>query len=319
MEQFSDWLQERAELALCETLYPVGFPLEIATNSAEVIAAAGESWGDHSCEFEREPLRLRVIVEPRREAAPPPPVYRSQRGLLAIVSDRDHFAACDLAARFGWCRISAGTVADRGWFRWYFLEAMVYMLLSYSDVVLVHAACVARQGRGLLLCGSSGSGKSTLAYACARAGWTYLTDDSTVLLQDSRDGEARTKHNVFRFRPEAVTLFPELDGFKESIPPHGKPTVEVPASAFSGMATASRCRIACIVFLDRRREGSALLRPLAAAEALGRLMHEMPDYGQGARHRQEETLASLAAAPAYELRYHAIADAIALLRDRIEE
>src|SRR5207253_1577737 len=115
---------------------------------------------------------LRVIVQPGGAVAPPDPVYRSQRGVQAIVSDRDNFAACDLPARFGWCQVSEGALADRAWFRWHFLDAAVYMMLSHHEVVLVHAACVARRGRGLLLCGSSGSGKSTLAYACARAGWT---------------------------------------------------------------------------------------------------------------------------------------------------
>jgi hypothetical protein len=316
---FSDSLSERAALPISQTLYPLGFPLEITTNSAEVVAAAAESWGSYPGEFEREPIRIRAIVEPRGEADPLPPVYRSQHGLVAIVSDRGNFAACDLAARFGWCQISANTLAARRWFRWYFLEAMTYILLSHSDVTLVHAGCVARQGRGLLLCGSSGSGKSTLAYACARAGWTYITDDGTALLQDSPHREARAKQSLFRFRPEAVALFPELGGYRESKQPNGKPTIEVPPSAFSEIATASRCRIECIVFLDRRKEGGAALRPLASSEALGQLMREMPDYGDLVRHRQEETLANLVAAPAYELRYHALADAIALLQDRVEE
>jgi len=175
-------------LPIVQKFYPLGFPLEIATNSNEVIAAANESWGGFAREFEREPIRVRAVVQPGGAQpggtdSAPEPVYRLQGGLLTIVSGRANFATCDLPARSGWCLAAPQTVADRAWFRWYFLEAMVYMLMSHEDVVLVHGACVVREGRGVLLCGASGAGKSTLAFACARAGWAYLTDDAAALLQ----------------------------------------------------------------------------------------------------------------------------------------
>jgi hypothetical protein len=298
---------------MVQKFYPLGFPLEIATNSSDVIAAAAESWGGSACEFDREPIRLRAIVQPGGADSAPEPVYRLQGGLLTIVSDRANFATCDLSSRSGWCLVPPQTVADRAWFRWYFLEAMVYMLLSYQDVVLVHGACIVREGRGVLLCGPSGAGKSTLAFVCARAGWTYLTDDAAVLLQGSPDREALHRHHHFRFRPEAVRLFPELERYETRVQPNGKPAIEVPASAFPEISTSSRCRIETIVFLDRRSGCAATLRPLAAADAGERLMCEMPDYGGAARIRHAEILAKLVAAPAYELRYDALSEAIGLL------
>ena len=310
---FCDPFFTRLPLPIVQKFYPLGFPLEIATNSSDVMAAATESWGGFACEFEREPIRVRAIVQSGGADSAPEPVYRLQGGLLTIVSDQANFATCDLPSRSGWCVVSPQTVADRPWFQWYFLEAMVYMLLSHQDVVLVHGACVVREGRGLLLCGASGAGKSTLAFACARAGWTYITDDAAVLLQGSPDREALARRHHFRFRPEAVRLIPELERYETRVQPNGKPTIEVPASAFPEISTSARCRIEATVFLDRRSGSAATLRPVAAAEAGERLMGEMPDYGGAARIRHAETIARLVAAPAYELRYDALPEAIGLL------
>ena len=159
-EILCDPTSARVSLPIRHTLYPLGFPLEIATNSPAVIEAARESWGTFTREFERLPVRVRVLVEDGGSDPAPEPVYRSHRELLLIVSDRGNFGCCDLRSRFGWCHIAANMLADRGWFRWFFLEAMVYVLLNQDEVVSVHAACVARNGRGVLLCAHPGRARA---------------------------------------------------------------------------------------------------------------------------------------------------------------
>jgi len=317
-ETLLDPMAEHVPLPIRQTLYPHGFPVEIATNSPAVMEAARESWGSFPREFDRAPILVRILVEEGGSDPAPEPAYRSQRGLMLIVSDRDNFACCDLRSRFGWCHISSNMLADRGWFRWFFLEAMVYLLLVQDDVVAIHAACVARNGRGVLLCGASGAGKSTLAFACAQAGWTYVSDDATLLLQGSRDREAIGKPYRFRFRPEALELFPEVEGHVACIKPNGKPTVEVPISELSGIATASRCRIERVVFLNRR-SGSVLVRPLTPQEALDRLLRELPAYSEEVWRRHRDTVATLLSAPAFELQYKTFEQAIPLLSHLVDE
>jgi energy-coupling factor transporter ATP-binding protein EcfA2 len=318
-ETISDPTGEHASLPIRQTVYALGFPVEITTNAPAVVEAARESWGSFPREFERAPIRIRVLVGDGGPDPAPEPTYSSQRGLLLIVSDRDNFACCDLLSRFGWCRISTNMLADRGWFRWFFLEAMVYVLLAQEDIVTVHAACMARNGRGLLLCGASGAGKSTLAFACAQAGWTYVSDDATILLQRSTDREALGKPQHFRFRPEAVDLFPEIEGHTACIKPNGKPTVEVPISALPRIATASRCRIERVVFLNRRNGSIALVRPVSPQEAFDRMMGELPAYSEEVSRRHRDTVATLLSAPAYELQYKTFAQAIPLLSSLIDE
>ncbi len=318
-ETLCDPLSEHAALSIRQTFYPLGFAVEIATNAPVVMEAARESWGFFALEFQRSPIRIRVLVEDGGDEPAPEPVFRSQAGLLLIVADRDNFGCCDLRSRFGWCRISTNMLADRGWFRWFFLEVMVYVLLNQEDVVSLHAACVARNGRGVLLCGASGAGKSTLAFACAQAGWTYVADDATILLQGSRDRQALGKPHQFRLRPEAVQLFPEVEGHAACIKPNGKPTVEVPASAIPDIVTASRCSIERVVFLNRRNAGRALARPLTSQDAMDRLLREMPAFSEEVWRRHKETVATLLSAPAYELQYKSFSQAIPLLANLVDE
>jgi len=45
----------------------------------------------------------------------------------------------------------------------------------------LHAAGLARQGKGVLVPGASGSGKSTTSVALVRAGFDFLSDDTVFL------------------------------------------------------------------------------------------------------------------------------------------
>src|SRR5581483_10201372 len=112
---FGDAFSERFSPSLNATFYPLGLPLEITTNSAEIMAAAAESWSLFHQEFDRDPVRIRIVVEPGIGPERPEPVYRRQRELLLIVSDRQNFAVCDLGSRFGWCLASSDAVADTAW------------------------------------------------------------------------------------------------------------------------------------------------------------------------------------------------------------
>ncbi|SFB85669.1 hypothetical protein [Tropicimonas isoalkanivorans] len=51
---------------------------------------------------------------------------------------------------------------------------------------LLHSACVARHGQGVLLAGATGAGKTTLALALAAAGWQHVGDDLIPLMRDGQ-------------------------------------------------------------------------------------------------------------------------------------
>ena len=61
-------------LPLLGVYHPLGFAVEIATNSAEVLVAAEESWGHFRKAFSEPPIRLDigVIADDSRECPPAP-------------------------------------------------------------------------------------------------------------------------------------------------------------------------------------------------------------------------------------------------------
>src|SRR3954465_12912912 len=89
------------------TFFPLGFRLRIATNSPDVLDAAGEAWGHY-----REQLRpcdgiaLRVVVAQHGDLCGAT-AHRAQGHLYSVVSDRDNAASLDLKSLEGSIFVSA--------------------------------------------------------------------------------------------------------------------------------------------------------------------------------------------------------------------
>jgi hypothetical protein len=292
-----------AGLPLGGDFYPLGFPLHLATNSAEVMQAARCAWRTFPAAFAVEPIELRVVVEPGGDP-PSPPLYRAQRHLI-VISGRENFAVCDHTRRFCFCRLSAAAAADGDFTRYYFLEAMALFTLTQLHVTPIHAACIARKGRGLMLCGESGAGKSTLAYACARRGWTYISDNESWLLRS--DGRTVLGHPMrIRQRDTAAVLFPELAG-RPAVNFNGKRSIILDSA---GLDTAFQCRPERIVFLHRDGR-TATFEP--AQRACEQLLAGIIEYTPEVRAAHRVSLERFTEIPALELHYTGLEDAIPAL------
>jgi hypothetical protein len=90
----------------------------------------------------------------------------SARGMLAQVGEgaRQHFALIDIL-RWG----APFALVERG-------------------LVLLHAACVAHQGRAVALMAPGGTGKSSLGGVLHNAGWTTIADDALLCDADGHVG-----------------------------------------------------------------------------------------------------------------------------------
>lgn len=301
------------DLPLSGTFYPAGFPLHLATNSRDVMEAACEAWGPWERAFDSEPLEFRVVVEPGGEMAGAP-AYRVHAGLLSFVADAHNFATADTRTLTAAFFLSEKTCADQAVLRWLFLEAMAYMLLTQRYVVSLHAACVTLGDAGILLCGSSGAGKSTLSVACARAGFTFLSDDCTWILTGTEVPVAIGKPHQARLRGDAARHFPELEAFPARTLPNGKLSMEVPTSLLAGVRTAPRIDVGMLVFLDRESEGAARVDSMPSGEATALLLQDLPSYGPAVNAAHERTIGRLASLPAWRLTYSRLDDAIRVLR-----
>jgi hypothetical protein len=307
-----DPLMRDIELAHTGTFYPAGFPLNLATNSRDVMEAADESWRYWELEYDVEPLRFRVVVEGDGNLAQQP-TFRIHEHLVQVVSDRDNFATADLRGLFAGIHVSAKTAADHPWLRWFFVESMAYMLLAQRYLVSLHAGCVARNGKGLLLCGPSGAGKSTLSFACARAGWTYVADDCTWLLAGSSDCVAVGRPHHIRFRDDVAQHFPELGSQIARTRPNGKLSIEVLTTSFPEIAKARRVPVGGLVFVDRMTGGPARLEPVAPSDAVEALLADLPTYGPEVNAMHEKTIGALAGVPSWRMHYRTLDEALQLL------
>lgn len=291
------------DLPFSETFYPLGFAIEILTNERAVLKAAAESFGHRRLRHGSTTLMIRIgVTAGGSEVVPPEPTRREFNHLYSLFSDQGNQAILDLKTGTNFIWIHHSALRDLSYFRNNFLEKVVYLLLGSSVVTDLHAACVSKGGKGILLCGDSGAGKSTLAYACARAGWTYTSDDTSYLINGSAVPKVIGHSHRLRFRPAAKALFPELAGFEISPRMEGKPSIEVSASRLPGLATASEARIHAVVYLKRHPVGKVSLLRLPEGSASERLRKELYSAGD-IRAMHEKMLDRLSSVPTYELHY----------------
>jgi hypothetical protein len=308
-----DPLSLNVELPLTRVYHPLGFSLEVITNSEEVLAAAEESWGTCEQRFPGPPVQLRVVLQPERsEQCPPTPVHRAQKDLLAIVADARNFAVCerDQGVACAWIDVDASE--HRDYLRYHFLEAIAFILLSSSRVIPLHAACVELEGKGVLLCGNSGAGKSSLAFGCARAGWSFISDDASYLVRNGSGRLVAGNSKQVRLRPSAGELFPEVKKFGPAAWTPGKPTIKIPTGLLPGIKTASHANVEYIIFLNRSKSAAPKLAAFSRRVAMS--WARQSTVATGARDEdQDGAIRNLLTAELLEFRYSGLETAIECL------
>jgi hypothetical protein len=284
----------------------LGYPLLVESNDARPLRIAAESWGARRCLFKAPPLRLTIHVH---KGDPPAaePIYQASADGFSLVCDPANRAEFSIRAHSACLHISSAALDRPEWFRHQLLECLVLTALDTVRFIGLHAACVVRPGlqkRGLLLCGASGSGKSTLAYACARMGWTFVSDDSH-LAQDRSNLVTGNAHEI-RLREPARELFPELRMRPSVTAPNGKQCVEVDVKELSASdsAPARHC-----VFLSRR-PGPAAIRRHSEEEAVEYFMGYNSRYDRSGAERR---LTEFVRGGTWLLEYERLEDAIEVL------
>lgn len=191
--------------------------------------------------------------------------------------------------------------------RYELLEFAVFTLATrVQGLIGLHAACVGRGGRGLLLMGDSGAGKSTAALHCLLRGLEFLSEDSVFVAADSllATGIANFAHvrgDSLRFVPrEAQALIRRSPVIRRR---SGVEKFEIDLRRSEFRSAPRPLEIAACVFMTAERVSGAaatsLASPLRRAELLKRLQAAQPyaAHQQGwTRFRQRIT-----GIPAFEL------------------
>jgi hypothetical protein len=301
-------------LPLKGVFHPLGFTVEIATNSPEVLTAAEENWKSFDKVFSAPPVQLRIaVIESDADDCPPPPTCRGQRNLVMFVASPYDFAICDLTTGFASCWLSASTVGNGAYLRYHFLDAMALLLIEALYLTPIHAACVAFQGRGLLLCGDSGAGKSSLSFACARRGWTFVSDDASFLVRGGKQRVVVGNPYHLHFRESATELFADLSSHCPTTRINGEIAIELATANMPEILTSPQSRIDAVVFLDQQTSGPASLRPFSRERA-SLYLEQVICYGeQHLRDAQKSSLRDLLSAEVLELRYGNLDSAVGCL------
>jgi hypothetical protein len=302
---------EGAELTLCERFYPMGFPVDLRSNSSQVLDLYRDVWKSFGPRYEVTPIAVDVqVIENDVTDCPPAPVFRMMLPLMSAIADQDNYSLFDLTRGSTQIAISTATLHHPLYANYFFLESAAACHIVTRYATPIHGACVEWNGHGILLCGDSGSGKSTLSYACARAGFGYLSDDATFLIQGASGRLATGNSRKVRLRPEGAKLFPEIKDLEITPRAAGKPSVEI--SADGGIVSLDEAEIDYIVFLNRKSGRAELTRYRkdVAREFMRQTVFGLPDqlaaqYGSIERVLQAEI---------FELHYSDLEWAVAQLR-----
>src|SRR5947209_5352582 len=98
----------RIELKHRTTCYPLGFPLEIASNSERVLDAARETWAGYKPLFKAWPMQVRIAAnESEDRHCPPQPKCRLEHHLVTNVADSDNYIVHDISQGFSFGAVSS--------------------------------------------------------------------------------------------------------------------------------------------------------------------------------------------------------------------
>src|SRR5215469_1692814 len=301
------------DVKLRRTFYPLGFPLELETNSLEVIAAAEEGWSEFSQAFDAPPLRLCIGVTDAEETVLTlKSVFATRDHLASLFADPQNFIVCDFHKDFAFGWVTRGVAEDHSLLRYRFLLPAAFMMVEQKALAPLHAALIAKDGVGVMLCGESMAGKSTLAYACARAGWSFVTDDGTFLVRGESDRYALGDFPNLRLREDAVQLFPELANRLAVVRPNGKIALEIPTRELP-IRTVRGHSVDHVVYLDRGDYSGAALEPYPRERAIEEWKQYAPFGTSAVRRAQLQCHHRLLNAGMWNMKYSQLADAIARL------
>jgi len=185
----SDPFGERSECLATRRMRLLGAQFRFDSNSAELMRLVDCAYGGlprHRLRLVEHELRvsLRMTPDARRHprAEPPPMTMISGCGLLGGATEPANFVVISPSVHSALVVVSPQMLRFPYHTRYELIEFAVFTLAARAQrLVSLHAACVGRQGRAVLLIGPSGSGKSTVALHCLLNGFDFLSEDSAFI------------------------------------------------------------------------------------------------------------------------------------------
>lgn len=160
--------------------------------------------------------------------------------------------------------------------RYEFLEFAVFTLASrVRQLISLHAACIGKADRGVLLMGDSGSGKSTVSLLALLSGMDFVAEDSVFV--ESATLRATGVANFLHVRNDSVSW---IEDVRERAAIVRAPVIRRRSGASKYEVDLRQTRyhlarrpqsIVAVLFLSAESADGPLLRPLGVRELRSRL------------------------------------------------
>jgi hypothetical protein len=228
-------------------------------------------------------LRIRLLLNApeqpggRKGSEPPPLSMLSGPGYLGGATNSSNFVLLSPSERTALVVLSRQMLRFPYHTRYEYIEFAAFTLASRcQELVSLHAACVGRGGRGILLMGPSGSGKSTVTLHCLLRGFDMLSEDSVFVSPDRM--LATGVANFLHVRPDALRW---LGTTRDAAAIRKSPVIqrrsgvrkfEVDLRRGAYRLAASPLKITAVVFLSPQSAGDRpLLKPLSKSDLVAKL------------------------------------------------
>jgi len=203
--------------------YVFGHPLQLHSNDEALLAALDHSARhfSHTVPLEIAPFQIRLIVQPSRTAVSPPPGsllennwYTGAGEWLMIQLGPWGHAYIDLARGEATAVLSPELAARPDVVSQSLLNTILLNFCLHHGYGMLHASCLVRDGRALLLLAPHDSGKSTTALQLVLNGFRLLTD-SMVHISPYGAGALLCGFPVgtIKLREDVLPQFPQIHSF----------------------------------------------------------------------------------------------------------
>lgn len=259
--------KENANLNLVRNFRPMGFTLQVVSNSSAIIAASEDAFArfgpvdDETAPdfnfhfFEHE------VDDPHLHF----PVFRQQGHLIYQTASAVSTLVADCAEGFAFGYFSPALLANRPLFRAHFVELAFFVMLSRHGLMGVHGAALVKNNRAALLRAQSGGGKTTLAYAGARRNLQAMAED--VVWLDTKNEIWWGMPWTFHLLPDAKALFSELAPYQPVLQTNEELKLEVFLETIRPNSTTVSALPGPVILVERLPGGRSKLEPIDRATA----------------------------------------------------
>jgi hypothetical protein len=311
-----DFLKKDAHTPLAGQFLIAGILLSIETNSEALLNIANEEFRRFAGEHPTKQVRLRLWVDPSAHSSPPwpKPFFRGLGHLVYAGFDTKNSLLIDLRKQHLVGRLTQEMASDRVFWKTVIFPVILAVVGASAGLTILHCACVAWKGSGLLIAGASGSGKSTLSLALAQKGFDFLSDDRTLISFQNGRLLAWSFTPFLKLRTETASHFSELNTVEPLGCYHNEQVFHLDPTERFKVSRIQCCEPRWVFFLERQSDPAFNLDQASRNEAAAQLEEGIPQETPAATQLQRATIDKIVERECWVLRHggdpHTIAWAI---------